>query len=164
MKPQIAPATRYDIASCMGRVQVEAWAIAKAQIEAGPAYALRDEDGNTIAVGGLWPVTADCAEVWFMTTPLARNHIQAIISAIRLTMRCSPYDFLDAAISARGGRRIARLCGFKRHGLRYGVEIWRYGRFDRGRKQERQEGCGAATEDGRGSPAAAVGCSGQTIG
>lgn len=128
------PASRYDLATCMGPCEMMAWQCAKLQIEAGDSWSLRDDEGHTLAVAGLFPNADGSAEGWFMVHDQASKHIRLIIKHIRLTLLSSSYPHIQVFTTTKAGARIAALCGLEFLEIRSGMEVWHYGRTVGGRK------------------------------
>ncbi|WP_096175306.1 hypothetical protein [Cohaesibacter sp. ES.047] len=145
----VSPASNYDIACCVGRCQSIVWQCLKAQRAMSDTWALRGDDGEAVIVAGLWLRGDGIAEAWFLARPAASHHLKLIVRAIRLTLQRAPYAEIEVRIATKAGARIARLCGFSLHDTFQGVEIWRYVRTIRGRRQRRS---GTAKEDRKGKP------------
>jgi hypothetical protein len=113
-----------------------AWQCAKLQIEHGESWVLRTDEDETVAIGGLWPNEDGTAEGWFMCTKQAKKHLRLIVRLIRLTLPRSAYPAIDVVVITKAGARIANFCGLSRVEKRDGMEIWRYGRTTRGRREK----------------------------
>lgn len=138
MTVTVAPATLVELASLAGVVSRLHWRVARECFAKGDVFAFRAED-ELIAVGGFYPIDDADAEAWFcpcraddpenrLARPAARA--SALVRAIRLTIRQSPYRAIVAVCNRRSGARIARACGFRfKTSIEQG-EVWVYGGTD----------------------------------
>ncbi|MCJ8143822.1 hypothetical protein MKI84_12935 [Ancylobacter sp. A5.8] len=110
-----SPASLMDIAACAGNCSAFKWSALRVQFETADTWALRADDGSSIAVGG---IQRD-GGAWFIAAPVAARHLPAIVRAIRATV--PPGIRVD--IRTPEGARLARLAGFRPQA----DGIWRFG-------------------------------------
>lgn len=125
MTVTILPATLVDVAELGGARSRFEWQILRDMIEDGRAQAAW-LDGRPIALAGLYAIKADAAEAWFCVTPAAAPHMRAIVRAMRLTIRASPYREIVAHVGTPAGRRIARACGLSQFSETSIGEVWQW--------------------------------------
>lgn len=125
MSITIRPATLVDVAELGGARNLFEWHVLRDMTEVGAAHTAW-RDGRPIAMAGLYPIGADAAEAWFCVRPEAAAHMRAIVSAMRLTIRESPYREIVAHVGTSAGRRIARACGLKLYSITSLGEVWQW--------------------------------------
>ncbi len=125
MAEVVTPASRYDVACCLGKCQSIVWQCLKLQLELSQTWALRDETGEAVIVAGLWPREDGKTEAWFLARPAAERYMKQIIRTIRLTLEGTAYPEIEVRIATKAGARIARLCRFSLgEKQEIGVETW----------------------------------------
>lgn len=101
------------------------WTCTRHQIAHGLSYAIRDEQGRALAIGGFWP-WPDALETWTAFAPPARRRMREVVHLARLTLRevgQSDDRPVIAVARSHAGARIACLLGFQPAGD--GIFVWR---------------------------------------
>lgn len=92
------------------------WAITRYQLTRGRSYAIRDEEGRALAIGGFWE-EPDYREVWTAIAPRACTRTRELVAMARLTLLDLPQDDprpVMAVARTPAGARLAALLGFER--------------------------------------------------
>lgn len=101
-----------------GRCLEFVWHCVALQVRRGQSFAIRDEAGVTLAIGGIF-ATERLREVWFNVAPAAAPRLRAVARASRLTLsdlcQSDPRPVFTIA-RTRAGETIARQIGFAPRG------------------------------------------------
>lgn len=127
------PATILDLAEVTGPLPYLIWDRARRQLDAGPSYAILNDDG-ALAVGGFARDTGagvDLWETWFWARCNAAQHMVAILRLVRLTLAEHPENPTYALVRTEAGRRIAAVLGYRRGSPINGHEVWWHERVNR---------------------------------
>ncbi len=121
----LAAAHAFEIASS-GAPSSMAWLAMQEQRRGGICGALRDQAGETVLVGGFYPVD-DGFEAWFAPTERTAAHLLTCLRLVRLTLgRVAYRGNIRVAVRTAAGSRIAALCGGSKLSTEGATEIWRW--------------------------------------
>lgn len=103
-----SPASLMDLATCAGNCSGFKWSALRVQLERSDTWALRTDDGASIAVGGILRNDGGWGGGWFIAAPAAARHLPAIVRAVRATVPPG----VRVEIRTPAGARLAKLAGF----------------------------------------------------
>lgn len=94
----------------------------------GPSYAVRDEAGRTLLIGGLCHDNKNVREAWLDFSPAAARRMRELVRLAQLTLgyQChhDPRPVVVLTVT-EAGARIARLLGFRQQCDQPQIFIWR---------------------------------------
>lgn len=116
-----APVTVFDMADVIassGGCPRFVWDVTRYQLTRGQSYAIRNEQGQAVAIGGFWP-SEHLRETWLWFSPAAAQRMREVVRLARLTLSQLPQHDprpVIAVVRTPAGARIARILGLQPHG------------------------------------------------
>ena len=108
----VSPATTIDLAEACGLQMPMNWAMIRASMQAGASFALRDGQGVAVACGAIVMLKGRCWACFVVHPERGPRAMLAIMRAIALTFRQSPYPSISVEVATPAGGRMAKALGF----------------------------------------------------